>query len=133
MASKPCASTPQCLAGIPPTPTPLTGVRPTTATDLPNPCANNPLCDPTQAARIIGDVISIAVVALIWVAALSAIFFLLYGSFIYITAGDNPKNRERAIAILTWTIVGLVIASSAYGIMKIISSALPTGLPGFGD
>lgn len=94
-------------------------------------CPANPLTDPACALQAIFQVVSLGVNWGVAGAAVLALIFLILGGFKWIQAGDDPKAMQNAQATIFWAVVGLVIAASAFGIMRVISSAIPGGLPGF--
>jgi hypothetical protein len=55
------------------------------------------------------------------------ILFLIVGGFMYVTSAGNQEQSERAQKILTNSIIGLVIITLAYTIVRITSSLLSLG------
>lgn len=53
-------------------------------------------------------------------AAIAALAFILMGGFFYVTAGPNPDKAESARGTITWAVIGLVVALSAWLIMKLV-------------
>lgn len=66
--------------------------------------------------RIVLNVIEMAIVIIAYI----AVFFILYGGFLYLTGGALPAQLERAKKTITNAIVGLVIAMAAIGINNLI-------------
>jgi len=65
--------------------------------------------------------------ALGWVGAIAgviAMFFLIYGGFMYLTAAGNPDQSKKGMQSITNAIIGLVIIALAYGLTSWILSAL---------
>lgn len=91
----------------------------------------NPLSDPACALQAIFQVVSLGLNWGILGAAVLALIFLIMGGFKWIMAGDDPKALQNAQTTIFWAVVGLVLAASTFGIMRMISSAIPGGLPGF--
>ena len=58
------------------------------------------------------------------VAVTVAAFFLMYGAFIYMSAGGNPRQMESGKAAMLNAIAGLAIVLSARVIAGMIQSAL---------
>lgn len=51
-----------------------------------------------------------------------AVIAIIIGGYMYITAYGETEKHERAIRTLTYAIIGLVIALTAYGIVAIVTS-----------
>lgn len=58
------------------------------------------------------------------VAVTVAAFFLMYGAFIYMSAGGNPRQMESGKTAMLNAIAGLAIVLSARVIAGMIQSAL---------
>ena len=61
------------------------------------------------------------------VAVTVAAFFLMWGAFIYMSAGGSPHQMERGKAAMVNAIAGLAIVLSARVIAGMIQSALAGG------
>jgi len=61
------------------------------------------------------------------VAVTVAAFFLMWGAFIYMSAGGNPHQMERGKSAMVNAIAGLAIVLSARVIAGMIQSALGGG------
>jgi len=61
-----------------------------------------------------------------WVAitATLAVAMLMVGAFLYITAHGNDEQMNKAKQYITLTILGLVVASLAYLIVRVVVGAL---------
>jgi heme A synthase len=70
--------------------------------------------------RIVLNGIEMAVVVVAYI----AIFFILYGGFLFITGGSNPSQVEKARKTITNALIGLVIAMVAIGINNLIFSII---------
>lgn len=66
--------------------------------------------------RIVLNGIEIALV----ITAYIAIFFILYGGFLFITGGSNPSQVERARKSILNAVIGLVISLGAIAITRFI-------------
>ena len=53
-----------------------------------------------------------------------ATFFLMWGGYLYMSAGGSPRQMESGKQAITNAIIGLVIVLSAFVIAKLITSAL---------
>lgn len=84
-----------------------------------------PLTDPYCALLELAVLISIFLKYGAVFGVVISILVLLLGAFKFITAGDNPKTAEAARKTLTWAIIGLVVTTSTYGILTLISNAIP--------
>lgn len=60
-------------------------------------------------------------VVIITIIGLAAFVMLIVGSFRYLVSGGNPKGTEKAKNTITFAIVGIVVALSAYIILNLIA------------
>jgi hypothetical protein len=58
---------------------------------------------------------------------IAAFFYVLYGAFLYMTAFGDDAKATQAKKVITQAIVGLVLASLAYGIISIVNTTLGGG------
>ncbi len=61
------------------------------------------------------------------VAVTVAAFFLMWGAFIYMSAGGSPHQMERGKSAMMNALAGLAIVLSARVVAGMISSALGSG------
>jgi len=61
------------------------------------------------------------------VAVTVAAFFLMWGAFIYMSAGGNPHQMERGKSAMVNALAGLAIVLSARVLAGLIQSSLGTG------
>jgi hypothetical protein len=66
--------------------------------------------------RIVLNGVEMAIVVVAYI----AIFFLLYGGFLYLTGGALPAQLEKARKTITNAIIGLVIAMAAIALNNLI-------------
>lgn len=66
--------------------------------------------------KIVLNAIEMAIVA----AAYIAVFFILYGGFLFMTGGDKPAQVEKARKTILDAVIGLVIAMAAVAIINLI-------------
>lgn len=78
----------------------------------------NPLTDPYCALLELPRLLYTALLIFSPFTALVCLFFLFVGGFKYITAGSAPKSLESARKTLVWAVIGLIIANSAYFLVK---------------
>ena len=71
-------------------------------------------------ADIVGQIIGV-VLSLIGVIIFA---YLVYGGFLWMTAGGNSKKVEDAQGIIKNTIVGLIVVVSAYAIVSFVLKQL---------
>ena len=60
--------------------------------------------------------------------AIIFLVMLLYGAYTYITAGDNPKNVQKAQQTLVFAFIGLLIVVLSFTAVKLISSLFKVDL-----
>lgn len=51
-----------------------------------------------------------------------SVIFVIIGGYMYLTAYGDEEKRQRGTRTLTYAIIGLIIAMTAYGIVKIVTS-----------
>jgi len=56
------------------------------------------------------------------VAGVLAFFYLLYAGILYITSGNNPDQAKKAQQAIINVIIGIVIITLSYVIVRIISN-----------
>lgn len=89
----------------------------------------------SPAANYSADTITISGVAgtildlLLLVAGILAVLYLIYSGIIYITAGGNPDNAKKGQQGVINAIIGIVIITLAYFIVRLAFS-LGTGISG---
>jgi hypothetical protein len=77
---------------------------------------------------LIAFVISVA----LWLVGSIAILFLIYGGFLYITAGGNTKQADKGRDTIKNSVLGLVVVILAYVIVTTLINVLTVGAPGAG-
>lgn len=70
--------------------------------------------------RIVLNGIEMAVVLVAYV----AVFFILYGGFLYMTGGAAPAQLERARKTIFNAVIGLVITMAAVAILNLVFSII---------
>lgn len=139
IVSSPTPTTTPAATPTPQTTPPLiplpTGPTPTSGLPFFQPAAGcegiNPLTDPYCALMELPRLLYLVITTMSPFAALVCLFFLFVGGFKYITAGSDPKSLESARKTLVWAVIGLIIASSAYFLVKFFAG-LGGGLGIFG-
>lgn len=80
----------------------------------------------------LGDIVNTAIRWAIYLGAVVALFYLAWGAFQYLTAGDDMKATEKGRARITNAVVGLVILASIFAIWTILATILNLGEVGIG-
>lgn len=70
--------------------------------------------------RIVLNVVEMAIVIVAYV----AIFFILYGGFLFLTGGAIPAQTEKARKTIIQAVVGLVIAMAAIALTNLTFSII---------
>ncbi len=71
--------------------------------------------------KIVLNIIEMAIIIVAYI----AVFFILYGGFMYLTGGGNPSQLEKAKKSITNAVIGLVIAMASVGIINFIFGIIP--------
>jgi len=97
---------------------------------LPGPVVNKPKTDGgTESATqeqvneyLTNQVLPKVAIRLTSFITITAFLGLLYSGFIYLTSLEQTDNYEKAKNVAVYSIVGLIIAFTAYGIVQIVFS-----------
>lgn len=88
----------------------------------------------TQAPQVqissVADILKIFCNAAFWLftfVVVIAVLAILYAAFRYITAGGEDKNVEEGRKILTYAVIGIVVALLAFTVIDVVYSFLATG------
>lgn len=71
--------------------------------------------------KIVLNIIEMAIIIVAYI----AVFFILYGGFLYLTGGGSPGQLEKAKKSITNAVIGLVIAMASVGIINFIFGIIP--------
>lgn len=63
----------------------------------------------------------------IGIVGLIAVVMLIYGGYLYVTAGTNEDNTKKAKSIVTYGFIGLAVAVLSYAIVAVSVSFISTG------
>lgn len=79
----------------------------------------------------LGDVLSGLLNIIFYVAAFVAFYYVLWGTFSYITAQGKKEDLAKARARITWAIIGLIVVFLAFIFAKFIAEVFKPkgGLP----
>ena len=82
--------------------------------DSPN-CLQNPLnVDSPQA--LIGQIIN----SVLGVVGSIALLMFVYGGITWMTSAGNPEKVKSGRDIIVWSVIGLVVIFSAYGLTRVV-------------
>lgn len=70
----------------------------------------------------VGDIANSIVNILFFAAGIAAVIYLIWSGFLYITAAGNEKNAEQGQKGITWSIIGIIIITAAYIIVRAVSN-----------
>ena len=59
-----------------------------------------------------------------------ALLFIVYGGFLILTSQGNPEQINRGKSYITYSIIGVVLAVSGYGLYQILAIDV-VKIPGF--
>lgn len=75
-----------------------------------------------EASAIFSKIIPFVIKYAIRLAIVLAVIALIIGGYQFMTAYGDSEKRQTAQKTLTWAIVGLILAITAFGIVNIIST-----------
>ncbi|MFZ1250279.1 MAG: hypothetical protein WAR37_02415 [Candidatus Microsaccharimonas sp.] len=70
--------------------------------------------------KIALNIVEMAIVIVAYI----ALFFILYGGFLYLTGGANPSQIEKARKTILDAVIGLVIAMGSIALVNLIFSII---------
>ena len=59
---------------------------------------------------------------LLTVIGIAAVLSLIYGGFLYLTAGANPEQAETGKRVIIYTVIAIVVVIASYAIYKTVTS-----------
>ena len=81
-----------------------------------------PLLDQTP-SQIISTILQFVLI----IAGLLAVFYLIYGGIVYVTAGGDAEKAGKGRVAITNAIIGIVIIAAALVIYNLVVGGLNTG------
>jgi len=85
--------------------------------------------DPTSfpAAKVskIGDIVNLALPLMMTGAGLIFLFVTLNAAFSILRNGDNPDALNKAYAVITTAVIGLIIVVASYLVIQLLGIVLP--------
>ena len=73
-----------------------------------------------SAKQDLPDIITTIINVMLFIAAALAVIMIIYGSIRFMTAHGNEKQVESARLIVTYSVIGLIIAILAYALVTFI-------------
>lgn len=67
------------------------------------------------------------ILGLLYVVATVAVLSLLYGGFLYITAGGEAEKAEKGKKVIVGSVIGIVLIASAFVIYNSLIKGIETG------
>ncbi len=68
----------------------------------------------------------------IGIVGIVAVVLIVYGAYMYVTAGVSEDNAKKAKSILLYGILGIVVAALSYAIVQVTISFIGTAQTGIG-
>ncbi len=87
---------------------------------------SNPSVNPTAKVGEISSLTNLLLPILTATAGLMAFAYMLYGAFLWITAGGDPKRREDARNTITYAIFGVLFVVVAFLLVRIVMTVTGT-------
>ena len=83
----------------------------------------NPVTDVVDVASFENKVVSIAN-AFVGVVALVAVVMLVYGAYLYVTAGASEDNAKKGKTVIVYAILGIIVGALVFAIVNIATSLI---------
>jgi type IV secretion system pilin len=80
--------------------------------------------NPITACQDIGGCIAVLVKWILGLVAVVAVAFVVYGGFLYITAGGNDDQIKQGKQAVVGAVVGIIVVGLAYAIVEFVARAL---------
>ena len=80
--------------------------------------------EPTGKNKDVVEIVQSGVNVVISLVGMLAVFSIIYGGFIYITAQSDPAKIKRGKDMVVYAVVALVVAFLAYGIVIFVTKNL---------
>ena len=77
-----------------------------------------------SAKQDLPDIITTIINVMLFIAAALAVIMIIYGAIRFMTAHGNEKQVESARLIVTYSVIGLIIAILAYALVNFVLSNL---------
>ncbi len=81
-----------------------------------------PASGPTDLPKLIGNLINVV----LSVMGIVFVILIVYAGILYMQAGSDPKNAEKAKSLIINSIIGLIIIVAAYAIASFIITQITT-------
>lgn len=82
---------------------------------------NNFRSDGTEFAQLFTNIINYILVPII---SIGAVLSLIYGGYLYITAGANAEQAEKGKRVIMYTVIALVVAILSYVIYVFVTEKI---------
>ncbi|HOE74633.1 MAG TPA: hypothetical protein PLC05_01000 [bacterium] len=77
----------------------------------------------------IGDLFTnIVTNILLVVISIGALLSLIYGGYLYISAGGNAEQAEKGKRVIIYTVIAIIIAMASYIIYRQVTEGIPWGV-----
>ena len=82
------------------------------------------MADSSSAIATVRNYVTPTMQALIAIASIASVFFIIYGGILYMTSSGRPEKLDQAKRVLKNTLIGVVIIIGAGALTAILSSAM---------
>ena len=82
--------------------------------------------------QTLGACLAMLVRAVLALVAVAALGFIVYGGFLYITAGGNDDQLRQAKSAITGAVIGIIVVGLAFAIVEFVARAVGVGGGGGG-
>jgi hypothetical protein len=82
-----------------------------------------------RSSFVFSKLIPFAIKYLIGLSAALAVLAIMFGGYQYMTAYGEPEQHKKATKTITWAVLGLILAITAYGIVALVTSIPFTATP----
>lgn len=81
-----------------------------------------------EPGNAIGQLFSNVVANILLVAiSVGAVLSLIYGGYLYISAGGNTDQAEKGKRVIMYTVIAIIVAMASYAIYRLVTEGIPQG------
>lgn len=75
----------------------------------------------------VGELVTTVIEWILWIAGVLAFVYLVYSGILYISAAGNPDQAKKGQQGIINAVIGIIIITLAFTILKVVQNAANTG------